>query len=645
MVLRLHLNEENKQKARERKDLRILYTFCTLGVFSVGILAYALTGKKQTSSFRLVSPSRSELSFSRERFLLNDEEECNLDHTDFCSLSSDGCFLGEYLDGACCIVIPETFDVTNLTQADAQDLFNFDVGSDVCINKDDDICPKEDMCVAELIPGQNLGAQCFKGFEKDAASALIVYFLILFYLFIALAIVCEDYFAFSLNQIANMYGVSPDVKGATFAAAGSSAPELFVALADNVFSNPPQSTGVGAVLGSCIFNILCIIGFSAVVAERFDGLPVAWRPLLRDSLFYLLAVVALTGVVIKAHVSDNKVYWSEGLIFVLIYVVYVLVLFKNEKFMEWLGKVGGKFFFSEENVDKDMIVRQDSIPVEQRFEVNRAISYQSFLSARQSVGSRANFGGGKVLQHADPDEDSKLEGEDFWENLKWPQYVPEDLEFDDEEPSFSERYFGGGFKLWLRRFYFLLVFPINLLYRFTVPDSRYDLFKEDKEIDQVLVTDHRAKSYYAEFAVCIIYLGVICQGLVFCAAKIGCVAGISPSTMGLTFLAVGTSLPDCLTGIHLALMKEGDASVADALGSNIFDILLGLGFPWFLAGLIYGNSEVNLEDVDLILGFLFGVFFLLVLGLKFTNFMLNKKLGYSLVFVYVVYLIFELFLA
>lgn len=53
-------------------------------------------------------------------------------------------------------------------------------------------------------------------------------------------------------------------------AAGSSAPELFVSLADNVFTKP-HSVGIGAIVGSAIFNILIIIACTALLAGARRG--------------------------------------------------------------------------------------------------------------------------------------------------------------------------------------------------------------------------------------------------------------------------------------------------------------------------------------------------------------------------------------
>ena len=52
--------------------------------------------------------------------------------------------------------------------------------------------------------------------------------------------------------------------------------------------------------------------------------------------------------------------------------------------------------------------------------------------------------------------------------------------------------------------------------------------------------------------------------------------------MGLTFLAAGTSIPDLLTSVIVAKQGEGDMAVPSSIGSNIFDVLVGLPLPWLL---------------------------------------------------------------
>ena len=50
--------------------------------------------------------------------------------------------------------------------------------------------------------------------------------------------------------------------------------------------------------------------------------------------------------------------------------------------------------------------------------------------------------------------------------------------------------------------------------------------------------------------------------------------------MGLTLLAAGTSVPELITSVIAARMGEGDMALSNSIGSNVFDIHVGLALPW-----------------------------------------------------------------
>ena len=56
---------------------------------------------------------------------------------------------------------------------------------------------------------------------------------------------------------------------------------------------------------------------------------------------------------------------------------------------------------------------------------------------------------------------------------------------------------------------------------------------------------------------------------------------LQDAVMGLTFLAAGTSVPDLLTSVIVARQGHGDMAVSSSIGSNIFDVLVGLPFHWY----------------------------------------------------------------
>lgn len=64
----------------------------------------------------------------------------------------------------------------------------------------------------------------------------------------------------------------------------------------------------------------------------------------------------------------------------------------------------------------------------------------------------------------------------------------------------------------------------------------------------------------------------------------GCVLGIKPGVTAITFVALGTSLPDTFASMQAAQQeKYADAAVGNVTGSNSVNVFLGLGLPWVIA--------------------------------------------------------------
>ena len=61
-----------------------------------------------------------------------------------------------------------------------------------------------------------------------------------------------------------------------------------------------------------------------------------------------------------------------------------------------------------------------------------------------------------------------------------------------------------------------------------------------------------------------------------CALPLALLLLVVMTIMGLTLLAGGTSIPDAMSSIAVAKRGKGDMAVSSSLGSNVFDILIGL---------------------------------------------------------------------
>ena len=157
-------------------------------------------------------------------------------------------------------------------------------------------------------------------YQRREQGGVVIHFLLAIYMFGALAVVCDDYFVPSLEQITKKLNMDSDVAGATFMAAGSSAPELFTSVI-GVFITE-SDIGLGTIVGSAVFNILFIVAICGLFAGSVLRLK-PW-PLLRDCTCYLLSIAALIAIS-----YDKKVYWYEAVVLVTMYLLYVVIMYFN----------------------------------------------------------------------------------------------------------------------------------------------------------------------------------------------------------------------------------------------------------------------------------------------------------------------------
>jgi len=154
------------------------------------------------------------------------------------------------------------------------------------------------------------------------------------------------------------------------------------------------------------------------------------------------------------------------------------------------------------------------------------------------------------------------------------------------------------------------------------------------------------KWYFASFLISIGYIGVISHFMVEWCARIGCLLKIPAVVMGTTVLAAGTSIPDALSSISVARDGFADMAVANAVGSNVFDIWLGLGLPWFLYLSWQSPSYIIVSTKELVPSvlILLGVLVLYIGTVMARGFTISKKMGYVYVSMYGLYALYNIFL-
>ena len=108
-------------------------------------------------------------------------------------------------------------------------------------------------------------------------------------------------------------------------------------------------------------------------------------------------------------------------------------------------------------------------------------------------------------------------------------------------------------------------------------------------------TDHCGG--WLTFIVSLVFIGVV-TGIVGAFAEMfGCFIGLKDSVTAITFVALGTSLPDTFASKHAALDdSSADAAIGNVTGSNSVNVFLGLGLPWVIAA-IWAAATENINTV------------------------------------------------
>jgi len=583
------------------------------------------------------------------------------------------------------------------------------------------------------------------GAKEKSGSKLLLAAVIagVLYMFVAIAIVCDEFFVPALEEIAseNYFNLSMDVAGATLMAAGGSAPELFTSL---IGTFQRSEVGFGTIVGSAVFNVLFVIGFCAISSKEI--LTLTWWPLARDCAYYSISLLMLAFFC--GYSSPGIIEVWEALVQLGLYFGYVLFMYFNERIWGQVEKKMNEGKVSDEQNNEEKSRRSTlshcmgkpptlragllnlfvgKLPVLDKVGVTMVTKicgdvetvFNSLNKSGDGYIDNAEFHHlvelldssvpsseiDQALQELDENNDGKI---DLTEFTKWylksertlkaelrstfdkfdaaksgaidadelrhlmkdlgAEVSEEDIKATLEEahtngPSdqisydeFHEWYTGskywderlsvvhactdeivepisdhlklpesGGIIAYMR---WALLFPIVLLLCSTIPDVRQP---------------GKSKFCFFSFGTSIVWIGSFTYVMVSCAEIIGASLGIPIVLMGLTILAAGTSVPDLLSSVIVARMGEGDMAVSSSIGSNIFDITVGLPLPWLLYYAVNAGGEETTITIGTS-GMTFSIIYLLIMlvcivaMIHFSGWKMTKTLGVGMLLLYFVFL-------
>jgi sodium/potassium/calcium exchanger 2 len=566
---------------------------------------------------------------------------------------------------------------------------------------------------------------------------LIGYSFGVLYMFVAIAVVCDELFVPALEEIAsdNHLNLSMDVAGATLMAAGGSAPELFTSL---IGTFQESEVGFGTIVGSAVFNVLFVIGMCAIFSK--DLLTLTWWPLARDCTYYTIGLATLA--IFCGYISPGEIEAWEAAILFFMYIGYVMLMKFNEKIWYYIQSIRNDGRIGDENIaekkptvnghgtntlragllnlfmgkgsllEKVGIAMITSISGDVHAVFRRLDSSGDGFIDRDELKELMEMLGTVVtedeidsaLYELDENNDGKVDLKEF---TKW--YIKSELrlkselrttfdEFDvdnsgtidgdelrellkalgtkvndvDVQATLEEAHITGPldqisfeeFELWYTQskyweqrmmivqdcadeavecfadhikppqgegiisyMIWIVLLPIVFVLSITVPDVR---------------RPGNSGLCFFSFFLSILWIATFTYFMVDWAGVIGNTLGIPMVLMGLTILAAGTSVPDLLSSIIVARMGEGDMAVSSSIGSNIFDITVGLPIPWLLFHAIYkGEKKILIETEGMTRSIIILLIMLvsIVVMIHVSGWKMTKGLGIGMLFLYACYIL------
>uniref|UniRef100_A0A336MNS1 Sodium/potassium/calcium exchanger 5 n=1 Tax=Culicoides sonorensis TaxID=179676 RepID=A0A336MNS1_CULSO len=485
-----------------------------------------------------------------------------------------------------------------------------------------------------LVYGGNCTQPAIDDFPKDLFTEdqrrqgfVVLHVIGSLYLFVALAVVCDKFFVPAVEKICHALNMSNDVAGATFMAAATSAPELFVNVIGTFITE--GDIGLGTIVGSAVFNILAVAACCGIGAGMI--VPLDWWPLTRDCIAYGFTVLVLICII-----HDERVEWYEALVLVLLYFVYIAIMYYDKTIQKYAR---GGVRHAQKHRSHDTVCCSFRSKSSKEIEmIEQGIPLKVDVANPQHNGSVKNIPRieepSKVTEiPQEKKEEADIKREPTSDEPQGMQVKPYlgassvDLNHGEDDFKLLEYPCGKG---WFTQVTWIITWPIHLIFYFTIPDCEKPRFK----------------NWFAlTFIMCIVWIGSLSYLVAWFITVVGDTLRIPDSVMGITFLAAGTSVPEAVSSVIVAKQGHGSMGISNSIGSNTFDILLCLGLPWLIKSVFVplksGQHWVGINSYGLEYSAisLLGTLLLLYIAFYMNKFRLDRRVGNTCLIMYATFLI------
>jgi len=370
---------------------------------------------------------------------------------------------------------------------------------------------------------------------------VVIEVVLLFYSFVAVAIVADAHLVVSLETLCVRWSVREDVAGASFMAFGSAAPEIIINSISTIKTVAAQGEaipggtelGIGAIIGSGMIAFTAIPGACGVFSK--EVLQLKRRPLARDITFYAMALTLLC-----VAFADSVIVLHEAATLLAFYALYMLVVVCSAKIREGY-RVG---CLGREPATPQSFVTSGSPSSESVCDPLPRLACEP-LARELPLEPLTDLA---TLHIADPPGADML-GSQSSHTVAWLCPI----------------ICAKGF----RAIIVIALEPLNSLLRLTCPACEHD--------------SPCARWYPVTLVTSFVWIAFLSMIIAAVVSRWGDLLGVPSSFLGMYVIAIGAEIPDTIQSVTVARRGYGSMAVSNSTGSQIINILVGLGFPWFIS--------------------------------------------------------------
>ncbi|KAJ7971963.1 Cation/calcium exchanger like [Quillaja saponaria] len=481
--------------------------------------------------------------------------------------------------------------------------------------------------------------------QSKKLSLVLLWLLILLYL---LGNTASIYFCSSLESLSKILKLSPSLAGITLLSLGNGAPDVFASVVSFTSTSKNGDLGLNGILGGVFFVSNFVIGIISILVSP-NQIEVDKATFIRDVIFLIFSLCALLLIILIGKIN----LWGASC-FVSIYFFYVCtvsathLVYRSESEMK-------ENQFSVTPASKNLVLHSQEDLAEMGIPLLGYVDDEELPILAERV---SNLGLGDKDQKQRNFINPNSLNCNCWgklvQILELPLYLPRRLTI----PVISEERWSKPYAvISVTLAPFLLAALFNSQWENVGSRSRLVTYTISGLIGMFLgniayLTTKQCSPprkclclwLAGGFVMSVIWTYINAKELVSLLVSFGNIIGVSPSILGLTFLAWGNSLGDFITNSAMAMSggKDGaQIAISGCYAGPMFNTLIGLGLPLvFTAWSEYPNSYVIPEDSSLCetLVFVVGGLLWALVVLPQKNMRLDKSLGVGSLSIYLCFL-------